>query len=455
MTAASPSDNSSSMATRLRILVLSFRFPPYNSVGAISVGKTVKYLLALGHDVRVVTARDQQLPATLPLDIDPRAVTATGWMNPMRVAELVAGGRDRVAASGFSAGRKHDRLLHTIGGFYRSLMTPDTEVGWGWPAFRAGRRVVSTWRPDVIYASAPPYTALLAASAVASRTGIPWVAGLRDLWSDYPHRGVRLARLDRALESRVFASAAGAVVTTQEAEDILRARFSLPTATVMNGYDPDDVPERRHDGNPDELRIVHTGVFIHDRRDPTPLFLAMRTLRAEGRSVFADFYGRDSALARKTAAKAGVEDLVTPHGSVTHQDSLQVQRDADLLLLLQWGHPVERHVCPAKLFEYAAARRPVLGIGPADGVVSRLLDTFGIGAVLHRPDDIARELRRLLEAKSRTGQVPDVAWAPPTELSRERQVEKLARFLVEVVARHSSLESGERNGTSDNGSGLP
>jgi hypothetical protein len=299
----------------------------------------------------------------------------------------------------------------------------------------------------VIYASAPPFTALLATGAVASRTGIPWVAGLRDLWSDYPHRGVRLARLDRALESWVFASAAGAVVTTSEAEHILRARFSLPIATVMNGYDPDDVSERRHDANPDELRIVHTGIFMHDRRDPTPLFLAMRALRAQGRSVFADFYGRDSTVAMRTAETAGVADLVTTHGSVAHQDSLRVQRNADLLLLLQRNHDTERHVCPAKLFEYAAARRPVLGIGPLNGVVSRLLDTFSMGVVLQGPDDIARELRRLLEVKARTGQVPDVASEPPAELSRERQVEKLARFLVEVVARHSSLERCERNDT--------
>jgi hypothetical protein len=203
------------------------------------------------------------------------------------------------------------------------------------------------------------------------------------------------------------------------------------------------------------LRIVHTGIFMHDRRDPTPLFLAMRALRTQGRSVFADFYGRDSLVAMTVAEKAGVADLVTTHGSVPHQDSLRVQRNADLLLLLQRSDDAERHVCPAKLFEYAAARRPVLGIGPVNGVVSRLLDTFNMGVVLQGPDGIARELRRLLEVKARKGQVPDVASEPPAELSRERQVEKLARFLIEVVARHSSLESGERNGTSDNGSGLP
>jgi glycosyltransferase involved in cell wall biosynthesis len=437
------SDEGSESSANMKILVVSFRFPPYNAVGGVSVGKTVKYLVALGHDVRVVTARDQQVPTTLSMEVDAHAVMATGWLNPMRVAEVVAGGRDHVAATGFSAGRKHERLVYRIGRLYRSLIIPDQQIGWGWSAFRAGCRLARTWRPDVIYGSAPPYTGLLAASGIASRTGIPWVAGLRDLWSDNPYRRIQLARLDRALEFRVLSSAAGIVVTTEEAEDVIRARFRVPTATVMNGYDPDDACERSLESSPEELRVVYTGVLNHDRRDPTLLFHAMRTLRAEGRTVVADFYGRDSVLAAKAGARVGVGDLVSVHGAIPYGDSLQVQRDADLLLLLQWNNPAERGVCPAKIFEYAAARRPVLGIGPDDGVVARLLGEFGMGVVLQRPDDIAGELRRLMDEKARAGGLPDVASQPPDELSRERQVEKLARFLA-CVAR--SPRSGVRPG---------
>lgn len=433
-------EESSGAPTGLKILVVSFRFPPYNSVGGVSVGKTVKYLVALGHEVRVLTARDQQALTTLPIEVDAHAVVATGWMNPMRLAEAAAGGRDRVSATGFSAGRAHQGLVHRVGRFYRSLLVPDKEIGWRWPALRAGRRLVEKWRPDVVYASAPPYTALLVARAIASRTGIPWVAGLRDLWSDNPYRGVRFRRFDRALESWILGSAAGVVVTTEEAADVIGARFGSPSATVMNGYDPDDVRERTVQWSSEELRVAYTGVLIHDRRDPTGLFRAMRALRAEGRTVVADFYGRDSALAATTAVREGVRDAVFAHGPIPYGESVQVQRNADLLLLLQWNDPAERGICPAKIFEYAAARRPVLGIGPDDGVVARLLKDHGMGVVLQRPEDIAGELRRWLDLKAHAGHVPDVASRPPEELSRARQVEKLARFLG-AVARSPSTRA--------------
>ncbi|MGH2539359.1 MAG: glycosyltransferase [Actinomycetota bacterium] len=422
----------------LKILVMSFRFPPYQSVGAVSVGKTVKYLVALGHEVRVVTARDQLVPATLPLEVDPRSVIATRWLNPMRAAEAVSGGRERVAKSGYSAGRRNERLVHRVGSLYRSLMIPDREIGWGWPAFRAGERLAKRWQPDVIYASAPPYTALVAARAVATRTGIPWVAGFRDLWADYPHGGTLGRVLDRVLESRVLRTAAGAVVTSDEAAAVVRARHGTPTATVMNGYDPDDVREPTPVSSTQGLRIVYTGVLMHDQRDPSPLFHAMRELRDTGGTVVAGFFGRDSAMALRAAERAGVGDLVSGEGPIPYEESVQAQRDADVLLLIQSSDPAERHTCPAKLFEYAAARRPVLCIGPDDGVVGRLVREFDLGVVLQNPEQIARELRRLLDVKARRGRIPDLSPEPPPELSRIRQVAKLAVFLADLVPPRSS-----------------
>ena len=135
-------------SNHLRILVISFRFPPYQSVGAVSVSKTVKYLVAFGHELRVVTARDQHVPATLPLETDPGSVVATGWLDPIRFAARVWRGRDRVAMTGFSAGGGNRRLVHRIGRLYRCLMVPDTEIGWAWPAYRAGCRLAGSWKPD-------------------------------------------------------------------------------------------------------------------------------------------------------------------------------------------------------------------------------------------------------------------------------------------------------------------
>jgi len=53
----------------MKVLIVSFWFPPANVVGAIRVGKLARYLDRHGYDVRVLTAKlggDQSLPLEIP-----------------------------------------------------------------------------------------------------------------------------------------------------------------------------------------------------------------------------------------------------------------------------------------------------------------------------------------------------------------------------------------------------
>ena len=63
----------------MKVLILSWYFPPSNTIGAIRVGKLAKYLMRRNVDVRVVTAREPDLSKTLPLEIpaDPEDSTST------------------------------------------------------------------------------------------------------------------------------------------------------------------------------------------------------------------------------------------------------------------------------------------------------------------------------------------------------------------------------------------
>ena len=48
-------------------------------------------------------------------------------------------------------------------------------IGWLPHALRAGRRATDGWTPDVVFASAPPFTTLIAGRLIARRTGAPLV----------------------------------------------------------------------------------------------------------------------------------------------------------------------------------------------------------------------------------------------------------------------------------------
>lgn len=64
----------------MRVLFITFFFPPYRTVGAVRTGQTARQLLALGHDVRVVSAGRQPLQSTLTLEVPAERVTYTNWL---------------------------------------------------------------------------------------------------------------------------------------------------------------------------------------------------------------------------------------------------------------------------------------------------------------------------------------------------------------------------------------
>src|SRR5215469_18863345 len=62
----------------MRVLIVSFSFPPTNVVGAIRVGKLARYLHREGHDLRVLTT-DIGPDRSLPLEIPKERVVYTDY----------------------------------------------------------------------------------------------------------------------------------------------------------------------------------------------------------------------------------------------------------------------------------------------------------------------------------------------------------------------------------------
>lgn len=435
----------------MRILYLSYFFPPYNSIGAVRVGKTVQYLLQFGHDVRVVTAKDQPVPRTLPLDIPTDRIQYTGWFDVNRPAELAVGGRHRIATSGYTRWGTIQGTGKKLGLLYKSLLNvPDGKVGWIPFALAAASRCITPdWKPDVIYASGMPFSALVAAHLASARYGIPWVAELRDLFADdhyyiYPQwRKI----IDDRIERRVLSSASGLVTVSEPLEEVLKRKYDKPTAVVLNGFSPEDYPAT--DGSLSReplLRIVYTGILTglmyELKRDPTPLFEALRRLGGLARKIRVTFYGRDTEAVRKLAIQTGVEELVEAHGPISHQDALKAQSEADILLLLLWNTPEGKGVYTGKLFEYLGARRPILAICPAENVAAELIRSRGAGVVFDRPEPIADQLRVWVRQKEAAGMIPPLPQEATRGLTRREQTRHLEKFLLSILDKPYPSEVG-------------
>ncbi len=427
----------------MRILIVSYAFPPYNDIGHVRVGKTAKYLARFGHDVRVLTANDQPYTPSLPVEIPEEQVERTPWLNVNRPAELLFGGRRAVADRGLVARGTVRPLVESIRWIYRHAYKqwvgfPDDYIGWFPFAVRAGSRLMQAWHPDVLYASAMPYTSLLVAAWLARRFQTPWVAELRDLWVDF-HRyrfGSVRRRLEEVLERRVLSSASALVTVSEPLATTLRTKYEKPTAVVLNGFDSEEgaAAEEARKSDPELLRIVYTGMIYEGRQDPSPLFAALQMMGADAQRVRVEFYGRYLEAARESAARMGLTNVVVD-GQVPHGESLRLQRHADVLLLLLWTDLAERGVYTGKLFEYIGAGRPILAVGPSGSVASELILQRRLGCVCADAYMIRQQLAQWIAEKRQYGSLA----APPDEaqegLTREAQTRRLDEFLRVVIPK--------------------
>ncbi|WP_232280568.1 glycosyltransferase [Chloroflexus aggregans] len=399
-----------------------------------------------------MTARNLPYPADLPFEVPSEHVIATPWVDvsmPHTLATRLRRHRSSVVAlfDKAPAGQMQYTIASRLLDAYRALVAfPDDAIGWFPFGWNEAQRLLERWRPDVIVASSAPPTSLLIANVLHRQYGVPWVGELRDLWTDdhyYPYSMWRRV-LETWLECRTLRIAAGLVTVSEPLARALRLRYNLPTEVVLNGFDPADYPPMRPTRADPQLTIVYTGAIYLNRR-AAPLFAALQRLGARAARVRVTVYSHSISgivAIRSEAQQYGVEHLLDVRDAVPHREALAQQRAADVLLLLLWNDPRERGVYTGKLFEYLGARRPILGIGPADNVAADLIRERRAGMVSADPAEIAGQLTRWLDAKERGG-IPDLPASASAGLSREEQTRRLEAFLERLVGQREL--SGEQS----------
>ena len=403
-----------------KVLMFAYDYPPRGWSGVQRTVKFVRYMPDYGWDPIVVAPSDWYSPA--PLDysfsdevahavtIRTRTFTIEDWS---RLGHTLWRGLRPILSP---LGRDEEWLVHGLRWRLESLLFPDEGVAWLPYAVRGGLGAVRRYRPEVIYATAPPYSTLISAWIVAKMSKVPLVVDLRDLWIDAPLRLIRgrfKKRIDKFLERVVLSGSSAIVTTTQSGARWLTEKYPKKrdkVFTVYNGYDEKDfsghAASKKVGGARRKLIISHVGSLYGDR-SPAPFLkglvtylerefprqLAIAVRFVGGVSQFMDVFEAYEHL--------GVVELKE---AVDHPMAIEIMKNSDVLLLIV----AEKHkkVIPGKVFEYLASRRPILGIVPQDGEIAELLREAGNAWVVDVRDEegIVRCLNEIYE-RWRPGQV--------------------------------------------------
>ena len=437
----------------LRLLVVTYYFPPSGGAGVQRPTKWVKYLPAHGVEPVVLTVEAGAYPAldpSLVADVPPGTrVVRTAAPDPFGLYGRLTGRTrgEAVAARTGTVGESTALPERAARWIRANLFVPDARVGWVPFAVRAARQLHARAPVDAVLTTGPPHSTHLVGRNLSRALGLPWIADLRDPWTDIHYAGslgrTRIAeRLDARLEASVLREATVLVTVTAPLQEAFATRAGRPVALVRNGFDPADFSGS---APPDEpFGVLYTGT-LYDV--PHALLAAMARLRGEGLSVPLRVVGAAPDALRAAADARGIGDLVRVEPPVPHDRAVALMRASAVLLLTVEAWSYAAGVVPGKTYEYLAAGRPVLGIGPPDGDAAHVLRDASAGPML-APDDVdgvAAALRALAHPRDapNAGLAPGAGLAALDRYGRPAQAGAVAQLVRDAAARHAESKHAD------------
>ena len=416
---------------RLRILIVAYAFPPMNAIGSHRPYSWARFWRDDGHEIHVLTTSKHDLDGMMDLERDLRGICV--YEVPYLPMHASHPGTVHTGTHS-AAGRWEWLKTITRRARFSLAMFGDPRLLAYRPMVRKGMDIIREAQFDFIIATSPPEVCFFVARTLSRRTGVPWVADFRDAW----FHNLRLyhARLAASLAGPVnqwLVNNASALVTvTRGLQERLSSYLGREVFLAYNGFFAAErnTPAPTRPWSDNKLHIAYTGRVYPGRQDPSPLFRALASLgRLRGgfaHCLSVDFYGFDRPLLYPLIEQHGVEDCVRLCGFVPYQESINVQRAADVLLFLDWTDSQGDGMLTGKLLEYLGSGRPILALGVRkDSEAARLIAETGCGVTLTGEDEIVDYLQKLLVS----GRPAAVGSAVCEELSREGQ----ARILLDQL----------------------
>jgi glycosyltransferase involved in cell wall biosynthesis len=269
-----------------------------------------------------------------------------------------------------------------------NLFVPDARVFWIKPSIR----FLSTYlkqhpKIDTIISTGPPHSMHLIALGLKKKfPKINWAADFRDPWTqiDFYHELLPSKWADRRhkkLEKYVLQSADHIITVSEACAEGLESIAQRKVHVVTNGYIfPDfDAQKVQLDA---AFTIAHFG-SMPQARNPKALWKALDAALTENpelsKHLQLKLVGPVDFQINEDIKTNHLDSYLTQISSVSHAESILLQRSTQLLLLVANNAGNVKGILTGKFFEYLGAKRPILAIGMLDGDLHKAVVTTQCG----------------------------------------------------------------------------
>jgi glycosyltransferase involved in cell wall biosynthesis len=378
-----------------RLLLLSYYWPPAGGIGVQRWLSMSSHLCDLGWDIAVVHPKGADYPLQDPALLDKidkriRCVEVPVFEVRKLFALFLSKGKQRPSADELFYIEPGQRTLwQKISLWIRAnVFIPDARVTWIKPLLMELDRMLRKESFDFVISTGPPHSVHLSAMQLKSKfPQLLWIADFRDPWTaiEYHHLMPMTAYSKREhlrLESEVLTKAdAVLTVSPSWAQELSQIRGGS-VECIPNGFEEKDFLNLSR-ANLDAFVFCHCGTFTADRWIPA-FWRGLQVFLSQGidpTSFSIALVGKVDGWVKEQVTQMGLDPWVNYKGELSHREALEQMVSSQVLYLpINQNEFNNRGRLTGKIYEYMAAKVPVLLQGPKNGDAYQLVASAGFGA---------------------------------------------------------------------------
>lgn len=371
-----------------RALIITYYWPPAGGPGVQRWLKFVTYFKEFGIEPIVYIPEnphypliDQDIISEVPIGIE---ILKLPIREPYGFAKVFSKKKTNKISSGIITNKKQsfsEKLMLWIRG---NFFIPDARIGWVKPSVSYLSEYIKENPLDVIITTGPPHSLHLIGLKLKETMGLKWIADFRDPWTTiHYHKSLKLSKSSgkkhKKLEAQTLTSADRIVVTSPSTKKEFEQITKTPIEVITNGFDNSEDINSVLDTS---FSLAHIGSLLSER-NPITLWKVLSEICTENESFAQDLkiklVGAISEDVISSIDSYGLKGNCDVIGYVSHKEALQLQHNAQVLLLVEMDRPETRAIIPGKLFEYLAAKRPIIAMGPSGSDVESIIKETNSG----------------------------------------------------------------------------
>jgi len=422
----------------LKVLVISYYFPPMGLSGVQRTLKFVKYLNKYNWEPTVLTtgkvgyfAHDDSLQKEL--DETGARVIRIGSKEPNSLL------------AGFGTLKlPRETIRKLFNKLSQTFFFPDNKVSWSKKAVKKTKELIRTEHFDLIFVTGPPFSLFYEFSKIKKYINIPLFIDYRDLWygsyfAFYPtplHKIIHKKMEYKSLKAADYVS-----VTNRIVKEKLINSYNFLTHNdiiiISHGFDHEDfdrIPAQIKPKN--RMVLTYSGIFMV-YNTPKYMLKAFKELSIErpdiAKNIELHFIGFLREENKKSIKKLKLQEFVFDHGYINHDEAVAKIKSADVLWIMVGKRKNIDAILPGKLYEYIGTGKPILGCVPS-GAAKLALSEYPASFICE-PDNVKQIKLKLIEIYDlfRRNEFPKVDDEVLLKYRRDFLTEQLAKQFNNIL----------------------